>query len=243
MLLNLITLLDKILLLVIILFFLHQNDLSDTFLKSHPQTIQFSHMKLSDAKTSELIAKSTQAKKESKRTTFKLSDQSIKAIDWITETFNFTAKEVFDLISDKNEFFEAGIKFSSEHDDSDFNEQTRKSFVISKQALSILNQTSENHKVSRDMLVEKLILTYKALMEKLLKKERENEEKVLEIVSEFWSEAEKVQSRLSELLSDGNPIISRFGMITVIIESLYSAIDSKISNGTPVDPEDISQQS
>lgn len=200
-------------------------------------------MKLSENKTSELIAKSNQAKKESKRTTFKLSTESIQAIDWMTETFNFTAKEVFDLITNKNEFFEAAVKFSTEHDDSDIKEQKRKTFVISKQALSILNNTSKNQEISRDLLVDKLILTYKSLMEKLLQKERESEEKALEIVSEFWSEAEKIQSQLSELLSEGNPILSRFGLITVIIESLYSAIDSKISNGTPIDPEDFSQQS
>ncbi|MDZ7717609.1 MAG: hypothetical protein U5K72_02165 [Balneolaceae bacterium] len=73
----------------------------------------------------------------------------------MTETFNFTAKEVFDLITTENELSKATIKSLKDHNHPDHKEQKRKTFVISKRALSILNKTSNNYKVSRDLLVER----------------------------------------------------------------------------------------
>lgn len=199
-------------------------------------------MKLPKGSTSDLVSKSLLTKKESKRTTFKLSNKCLEAFEWMVESYNATAKEVLDIISLSDEIIDHAIEIAKEHNEDESQKKTRKTFVISKQSLSQLNRISTKENVSRDTLIEMLILLYKSLLEKHLEEEKEKEKEALKIISNFWSEAENVEGHLDELLSEENPIRDRFGLISIITGNLYSAIKSKLSDGTPVDPDDLSQQ-
>lgn len=204
-------------------------------------------MKPDKEKLSDLISKTIPAKKESKRTTFKLSKQSLNAIDWIVETYNKSAKEVFNIIHDiyaSDDFRKLLFDFAGNNENEEGQViRERKTFVIDKHTLNQLNRISKNENIQRDVLVEKMVILYKALLEKHLEDEEKNEHKALEIISKFWAEAEKVESKLIKLLSDDNPIQSRYGTILIIIANLHSAIEAKLSEGTLIDPDDFSQTS
>lgn len=187
------------------------------------------------------VSKTSLSEKQSVRTTFKLSESSNNAIDWLIKTNNLKPKEVFDLMCSNENLVDFAIEAVKKNGTSSSTKQTRKTFVISKQVLRLLNRYSEKHKLSRDLIVENLILLFKALLEKHAEEEKQREEKALTIISDFWSKAESVEKQLKDLLDDDSPILDRFGYVIVLLMNLSSAIESKLSGGVPIDPDDMSQ--
>ena len=185
----------------------------------------------------------SQTDKQSVRTTFKLSDSSNNAIDWLIKTNNLKPKEIFDLMCSDENFVNVAIKTAKENPEVISTKQTRKTFVISRGVLRLLNRCSESHKISRDVIVENLISLFKMLLEMQAKAEKKKEEKALKIISDFWSKAESLEDQLKALLGDDSPILDRFGKVIVVLWNLEMAIKSKLSNGTPIDPDDMGQQS
>jgi hypothetical protein len=186
--------------------------------------------------------------RQSVRTTFKLSQKAYDDIVWLANHHNITLKDVFDILCSKLE--------SSQEDDTlikmvaksiridNFNasiDAIRKTHVITKNSLAILDELSKEYQVPRDALVEKAIMTFKALIDANLQKAIENHKKALDIVSKFWSNSEDVEHQLKKLLGDDDPIVTRFGYIVVLAMNLHSAIEHELKDGTPIDPNDFSQ--
>lgn len=187
------------------------------------------------------VSRTSLSDKQSVRTTFKLSESSNNAIDWLIKTNNLKPKEVFDLMFSNENLVDFAIEAARKKGKSSSTKQTRKTFVISKRVLRLLNRHSKKHKLSRDLIVESLILVFKTLLEKHAEEEKQEEEEALPIILDFWTKAESVEKQLKDLLEDDNPILDRFGLVIVEIMNLVSAIESKLSNNISVDPDDISQ--
>ena len=178
--------------------------------------------------------------KQSTRTTFKLSKECIDSLDWLLNMTSLKPKEFFDIIASDdilskiiNEITKDNLKAIAKH------QNFRKTYVISKKALKTFNEMAKEKDVPRDLLVESLISIFVLFYKGNLEKEKEKEEKALRIVSNFWSEAGKIENKLKELLGDEHPIVTRFGYVIVLLMNLDSAIEEKLSNGTPIDPDDM----
>ena len=184
-----------------------------------------------------------QTDKQSVRTTFKLSDSSNNAIDWLIKTNNLKPKEIFDLMCFNESFVDVAIKNAKENPEVISTKQTRKTFVISRGVLRLLNRYSKEHELSRDVVVENLISLFKMLLEMQAEAEKSKEEEAYKIIEDFWSKAESLEKQLKDLLGDDSPILDRFGYVIVLLMNLVMAIESKLSDGTPIDPDDMSQQS
>lgn len=184
-----------------------------------------------------------QTDKQSVRTTFKLSDSSNNAIDWLIKTNNLKPKEIFDLMCFNESFVDVAIKNAKENPEVISTKQTRKTFVISRGVLRLLNRYSKEHELSRDVIVENLISLFKMLLEMQAEAEKPKEEEAHKIISDFWEKAESLEDQLKALLGDDSPILDRFGYVIVLLMNLVMAIESKLSDGTPIDPDDMSQQS
>lgn len=184
-----------------------------------------------------------QTDKQSVRTTFKLSDSSNNAIDWLIKTNNLKPKEIFDLMCFNENFVDVAIKTAKENPEVISTKQTRKTFVISRGVLRLLNRYSKEHELSRDVIVENLISLFKMLLEMQAEAEKPKEEEAHKIIEDFWSKAESLEKQLEDLLGDDSPILDRFGKVIVVLWNLVMAIESKLSDGTPIDPDDMSQQS
>ena len=179
----------------------------------------------------------SQTDKQSVRTTFKLSNSSNNAMDWLIKKNNLKPKEIFDLMCSNESFVDVAIKTAKENPEVISTEQTRKTFVISKGVLRLLNRYSKEHELSRDVIVENLISLFKMLLEMQAEAEKPKEEKALKIVSDFWSKAELVEDQLKDLLGDESSIVVRFGYVCVILMNLEMAIKSKLSDDVPIDPD------
>jgi len=198
-------------------------------------------MKKQISKKLDRVSKTILSEKRSVRTTFKLSESSINAIDWLIKTNNLKPKELFDLMCSNENLIDFAIETARKNEKSKAVKQTRKTFVISTRVKRMLNKLSKEHELSRDLIFENLILLFKALLEKHSEDEKQKEKKAHTIISDFWTKAETVEQQLKGLLDDDSPILERFGLIVVVVMNLASAIESKLSNDVPIDPDDMSQ--
>lgn len=198
----------------------------------------------------ETLVKTYQAdlsNRQSVRTTFKLNQKAYDDIVWLANHHNITLKDVFDALCSKLE--------SSQEDDTlikmvakatrlnAFNSSVgaiRKTHVITKNSLKILDELSKEYQIPRDALVENSILAYKSIIDANLQKTHENHKKALNIVSELWSHMEDVERQLKKLLGD-DPIVTRFGYFIILAMNLHSAIEHELKDGTPIDSNDFSQ--
>jgi len=191
------------------------------------------------------VSKTSLSEKQSVRTTFKISENCINAIDWLLKTNNLKPKELFDIICSNNDLVNLAAESAEKDNKNNSVKHTRKTFVISKRVLSLLNKKSKDDKgkliIQRDLIVEKLVLLFKALLEKHTEEEKKKEEKAQSIISDFWTKAEEIEKQLKNLLDDDNPILERFGLVIVLVMNLVSAIESKLNNDVPIDPDDFSQ--
>jgi hypothetical protein len=198
-------------------------------------------MKNEKNKNLKRVSKTSLSEKQSVRTTFKLIEDCINAIDWLLKTNNLKPKELFDFICSNNDVVNIAAEAAKKDDKNISVKHIRKTFVISKQTLRLLNKKSEEQTLSRDLIVEKLVLLFKVLLEKDTEKEKQKEEEALSIIDDFWTKAEEIEIKLKHLLYDDNPIINRFGIVIIILMHLVNAIESKLSNDVPIDPDDFSQ--
>jgi len=180
--------------------------------------------------------------KKSVRTTFKIADVTNENLRTLLHKLEIKPKELLDEICSNEkliQLIESIISQNENYFHSTLNR--RKTLVISKFALQFLSRKSSELKISRDILFNNIILTFKIMLDKVFEEEREKEQKASEIVNDFWDEAEKIEQQLTELLGKDNPITQRFGLISTIIMDLSSAIDNKLTKGKPIDPNDFSQ--
>lgn len=104
--------------------------------------------------------------------------------------------------------------------------------------------TNRRLEIPRDVLVEYLVRAYKTLRDQYfreLEESRKNHGKALHIVRRFSSGADEAKKRLKEILVDYDPIVERLELVQAAIDNLHMAIESELENGTPIDPEDMSQ--
>lgn len=187
------------------------------------------------------VSKISLSEKQSVRTTFKLNENCINVIDWLLKTNNLKPKELFDLICFNNDLINLAAE-AAKKDDKDISiKQSRKTFVISKRVLRLVNKKSEEYGLSRDLFFENLVSLFKALLEKHTEEEKHKEKKAHSIISDFRTNAETVEKQLKEVIDDGNPILDRFSLVMVVVMNLAGAIESKLSNDIPIDPDDMSQ--
>lgn len=176
--------------------------------------------------------------KRSVRTTFKISNETNDSLNILQKELKIKPKELLDIICSNEKLIQVITKID---DELCGNMNKRKTLVISKQALQFFSHKSSELKIPRDILFNKTILTFKLMIDDVFKKEREKEQKAKEILTNFWGKAEIIEKQIMELLGDDNPITERFGLIITVIMNLSSAINNKLTEGKPIDPDDMSQ--
>ena len=180
--------------------------------------------------------------RQSARTSFRLSEEGKDALKWLAKHHGITAKDVFDkFCQDSVIEIYADMAGKIRDDQTPPKKSVRKTLVISKGALKTLNDFSNKNQISRDELVDSSLIFLQLVTKEMLKKEHENNPRALEIISEFITQADSVEEKLTEILVSYSPIVDRFGSVMVILENLRSAIESNLKDGTPIDPDDFSQ--
>lgn len=181
---------------------------------------------------------------QSVRTTFRLSKKADEALDSLGTATKTTIKELLGnfakgILTEK--VWEDIIVDSAKNVDLGQN-SVRKTFVISKTALTLINTTAKKRGVPRDALVESLIVLADQLVSSARKLQPEKHKTAQSVIGDFWDKANEVEAELKELLGEDDPVYVRFSFVGTILMNLSMAIDAEIEKGIPVNPDDIGQQ-
>ena len=196
------------------------------------------------AKTAELLKRPSPRARESVRTTFSLSAEALAGLEWLVDDRGITKKEVFDDLCDfwvtlkslKSAAFQAPLDFYFSTQKSTDTDRVRKTYVISHKARRTLEKGAKEYGVSRDVLVENLILSAKFLTEAIGKERLSKHKKALEMIENFWTKAEDLESELKDLLGGDDVICERFSLVVTQIMNLHIDINAELNDGTPIDP-------
>ena len=169
---------------------------------------------------------------QSVRTTFRLSGEGEKLFEELRKELKITMKEWFDgmlKFVQTLEWTDMLVESAVERAKNPVS-GVRKTWVISREALSSMKAITKQKKVQRDAFVESLIVFSHTMLKEAQHKRPENLKKALELVEDFRSQAEDVHSRLVDLLGDEDPVrqfvdaISTADMVAQGIEKALSQI-------------------
>ncbi len=170
------------------------------------------------------------------RTTFRLTEEALIAMEWLVEKTQFSRKDILDsaistLLSNKDQIYAPLIETCAA--DTISNLSIRKTQVISKSSLNILNNISKAKNIPRDLLVKNLIL----LLERSLKDvEKPSQRKIeaVDLISEFVKKGYIISEKLQSLLGNNSNTIIDFNHALMMIEKLLNEIGEKLQDGTVI---------
>jgi hypothetical protein len=166
----------------------------------------------------------------------------------LTEHYNTTLKSLIDILClnipgdsstelDESTFLSSIVKHVKDTDLKKLNRSVRRTIVVSHKSLKTLNDLAKRTQIPRDILVDQGVRLLKGVVEFGKEEEKKKHEKAFEMLDEFYKCADDLSRRLLEMLGDEDPIIQRFGYVTVLIDNLHSAIRAELDKGEPIDPD------
>ena len=185
------------------------------------------------------------SERQSTRTTFRVRVDVIESLNWMKDNFNMTGKNLIEAIIKTFDQFEKNntnifqfLKEEAGGNKFDIMEAKRRTMVLSKETLRILNDLSQKIKTSRDLLLNGAIITFKILYDLQIKETREKHKKILDILERVDMHLLKIETNMKKLLGENDPIFNRFGYVMVILENLISDINKELETGEPVNPDE-----
>jgi len=178
----------------------------------------------------------------SKRSSFKLSRTTYKAMSWLLNKQNFSPKKVFDIIS--NEIIAdsllsgSGLYYPTDPSifekpiEDDF---VRKSYVISNEALKKLNKYAKDKDIKRDILVNFMILALKNACYGGSQDRLAKQKEAREFIGYLEDDAADLLHTLYVLLGNDDPLVGLFSWLTDRIGQVTSIIDAETNDETPID--------
>jgi hypothetical protein len=169
------------------------------------------------------------------RTTCTLTKEGAMALERLCEEYHLKQKKVFDLLVDEKYFLENISTLSCSNGELPLAREVRKSLVITKKNLKVINDVSDKSGISRDILLDKGFRYLIGLIDLAKKNEKETYEKVKNILDEFSGKASVIDKSFDEYLGEDDPIRSRFSPVISILDNLVSDINRYLENGTPIE--------
>lgn len=183
------------------------------------------------------------------RTTFALTKEGEAALTWIRKHSKKSIKSVIDsfceqlqqaLTDDEEESFVGKVIIElAKENPRPADDKTRRSVVLSKGSLKILNDIEKKYQVPRDGLLDRGFYLVKKLMENSAEKRLENHKKALSKVNKLWGEAENIEREFAKFLDEDDPVLYGLGIAITHLMNLSIALEQEQKDGTPVDPDTI----
>ncbi len=191
----------------------------------------------------EKLIKHISKQETSVRTTFALTKEGEAALAWIRKHSKKSIKSVIDsfceqlqlTLTDEEEGFmgKAVIELAKASPES-ADDKTRRSVVLSKRSLKILNDIEKKYQVPRDGLLDRGFYLVMNFMENSEEKRLENHKKALSMINELWKGAENIERELAEFLDEDDPVLYRLGIVSTHLMNLSVALEQEQKDGTPI---------
>jgi len=167
--------------------------------------------------------------RQSVRATFKLTQKAIDTLSVVAAHLGIKQKSLFDHLIDD----EASLSCIADEIESDkFDELTRiqKTYVLSRKTLICLGEASKHSDTPRDALVEYSIRRLVPIIAEERKK-HEQRKQILEDITEFLNEGEKLLRKSVRLLGEDDPMNERFEAAMTVCRNLQRSIRSLVERG------------
>ena len=174
---------------------------------------------------------------QSVRTTFLLSKKAEEARHYLKKRLKITSKaligQAINLVLASPEFDSTLREFVS---DGAVTKPvgTRKTWVISKATLDLIKKKARAMKVSRDLLLEGLILSLDGMYKVLDQRKSERYSEAYDVMNKFFDSAEDAAERLRNLLGYEDPIVRDFYRVIRVVGNTISAIETEIKKNSQI---------
>jgi hypothetical protein len=169
---------------------------------------------------------------QSVRATFRLSENTILAMNIVSNQLGVKQKSLFDhLIADTDalEAIARELKKNKHKNKSG----VQKTYVISRKTLSTLQKMAENHKASRDALVEFSIQRLKPVIEQEKGKQESRKNIAFKVRSSLEAQKQLLHEANSQL-GEEDPVCEQLSYAVDRLESAYRSIKTFIRKGEKI---------
>lgn len=202
----------------------------------------------STKETVEKLIKQISARETSVRTTFALTKDGEAALAWIIEHYKNKIRSVIDsfcaqlqnMLNNVNETSLGNtiielVKETPKSSDG----KVRRSMVLSKKSLNILNDVAKKYQVPRDALLDRGFYLVMKLLENSSEIRLDKHRKALSMINKLWSDAENVEKELKVFLDEDDPVLCGLGYAIVHLMNTSIAIKREQKDGVLIDPDEI----
>jgi hypothetical protein len=191
------------------------------------------------------IIRQVSQKQDSVRTTFTLSKDGEAALTWIATVYKKKIKSLIDMIcreypidgANENLNLTAMIIEIARNTNDQLKRDVRKSVVLSKTSLSVLNELSKRNQISRDVILDRGFCLVYEIMKENSEIKRKEYEVALKNIESLLKQAEKTENELKKRLSDDDPVLQRLGYAIIVLGNLSIDIKNELEKGIPVNPD------
>lgn len=197
--------------------------------------------------SAEKLIKQISKQETSARTTFALTKSGEKALARIRAHSKKTIKAVIDsfceqlqltLNEEEGSLGKVIIELAKETPES-ADEKIRKSVVLSKKSLKVLNEIEKKYQVSRDAILDNGLRLVREIMEHTEATKLENHKKALSMIDKLYGKAGNLEKEFAEFLDEDDPVLFGLGIVVTHLMNLSIALEQEQKDGTPIDPDAI----
>lgn len=171
--------------------------------------------------------------KQSVRTSFKLSDGCIQAINIVATQLGIKHKSLFDYLVEDIGALEALAK-DIEQKEPNKNTGSQKSFIVSREALLTIDSLCEKLKISRDMLVELSVRRLLPIIEKEIKSHLKRKD-LLELVDRQYHESRKVLDAIKKSVGTEDPAYRAYQATVTACKQAKKQFHNLITKGKVIE--------
>jgi len=169
---------------------------------------------------------------QSVRATFRLSENTILAMNIVSTQLGVKQKSLFDhLIGDTEAL--AAIARGLKNNKQSRNRRVQKTFVISRKTLSTLQKMAQDHKASRDALVEFSIRRLKPIIEQE-KSKQEIRKGIVQKVRVQLEAQRQLLHEASRRLGEEDPVCEYLAAAVDRLESAHRSIHAFVKKGEKI---------
>ena len=170
-----------------------------------------------------------------KVTTFRITKDSVDAMEWLCDRYEITMKDLFNQIIG-DEFFLTTIKDMVDDSDSKNGQIVKKTQRMAYSTLDRLNRFAKKYGVSRDVLVQTTFLVLKESEINQIEAKSDVHAKALKEIDSHVELSKKTKKKLQALIGRKDSIYNRFDSIIIMLNNLSNDISLELNEGKPINP-------
>jgi len=178
--------------------------------------------------------------KQTVRTSFKLSEACIHAINIVSTQLGLKHRSLFDYLVEDIDTLKT-IAVGIINDGHKQNEKTPKSYIISRETQKKIDDMCDDIEISRDTLIEHSVRRLLPIIEKEIENHRKRKD-MLALVRNHFRDSKSVLNQIKESVGAEDPIYRVFENTVTICEQAKAQISDIISKGKVLegfDPESL----